>query len=183
MNYLPYFHSPTDPKWRLIIRHSKWMCVMLIASMIMFISCGGRQPPATVLYTIGGTVRGMVGSGLILQNNGGDNLSISANGSFTFSTSVSNGAGYNVTVFSQPISPSQTCTVSNGSGTVAGINVNNINIECTIIGGSSGYLDTTFGTGGKGCIKHIRRIIFKQCCHPVRWKHCCSWEFKEWLFL
>ena len=39
-------------------------------------------------YTIGGTVSGMVGSGMVLQNNGGDDLSISSNGSFSFKTSL-----------------------------------------------------------------------------------------------
>ncbi len=57
---------------------------------------------ATGSYTIGGTVTGLVGGGLVLQNNGGDNLTVSANGAFTFPTSVSSGASYAVTVLTQP---------------------------------------------------------------------------------
>ena len=36
-------------------------------------------------YKVGGTVSGLLGSGLILQNNGKDKLTISANGSFQLS--------------------------------------------------------------------------------------------------
>jgi len=39
-------------------------------------------------YTIGGTVSGLLGTGLVLQDNGGNNLSVSANGSFTFTTAI-----------------------------------------------------------------------------------------------
>ena len=41
---------------------------------------------------------------------------VSANGSFTFATPVASGAGYGVTVKTNP--SGQACTVSNGSGTV-----------------------------------------------------------------
>ena len=54
----------------------------------------------------------------MLQDNGGDNLSVSANGSFTFATSLASGAGYKVTVKTNPTG--QACAVSNGSGTVSG---------------------------------------------------------------
>jgi hypothetical protein len=83
---------------------------------------------------VGGTVSGLSGTGLVLQNNGGNNLSISANGSFTLSSSVSSGSSYSVTVLTQPSSPSQTCTVSNGSGNVGNTNVTSIGITCTTIG-------------------------------------------------
>ena len=48
---------------------------------------------------------GLTGSGLVLQNNGGDDLAISANGSFIFTTPITNGASYAVTVKSQPRVP------------------------------------------------------------------------------
>jgi len=86
-------------------------------------------PPAT--YTIGGTVSGLAGSGLVLQQSGGDNLSISADGSFTFATPIDDGATYSVTVSAQPGNPAQTCTVADGSGSVAGANVDNVAVTCT----------------------------------------------------
>jgi len=81
-------------------------------------------------FTIGGTVSGLAGSGLVLRNNGGDDLAISGNGGFTFATPVPDGDMYNVTVASQPSGPAQNCTVSNGSGTVSGANVTNVQVTC-----------------------------------------------------
>ena len=81
-------------------------------------------------YTIGGTVSGMVGSGMVLQNNGGDDRSISANGSFSFDTSLTSGTTYSITVKTQPTNPSQTCSVITGSGTVNGAPVSNVVVDC-----------------------------------------------------
>jgi len=78
-------------------------------------------------FTVGGTVSGLSGS-VVLQNNGGDDLTIISNGSFTFPTPVAEGATYNVTVLTQPTN--QTCTVTNGSGTMGGANVTNVGVNC-----------------------------------------------------
>jgi hypothetical protein len=85
---------------------------------------------SNVSYTIGGTVSGLTGTGLVLQDNGGNNLAVSASGSFTFSTAVASGAAYSVTVLTQPTG--QSCTVTNGSGT-ASANMTNVQVVCSII--------------------------------------------------
>lgn len=87
-----------------------------------------RSPDPT--YTIGGTVSGLAGSGLVLQNNGDDDLDITASGSFAFATALADGSAYAVTILSQPTSPDQTCTVSNGSGTLSGGNVATVSVAC-----------------------------------------------------
>lgn len=88
---------------------------------------------------IGGQVTGLLGSGLVLEDNGADSLSVKANGSFNFATTVQNGSPYAVTVVAQPSNPTQTCTVANGSGTASG-NVGNVVITCSLgtltLGGS-----------------------------------------------
>jgi hypothetical protein len=72
----------------------------------------------TVGFTLGGTVSGLTGPGLVLQNNGGSDLSVTAGAtSFAFPGTVNPGAGYNVTIKTQPSSPSQVCAVANASGT------------------------------------------------------------------
>ena len=83
----------------------------------------------TNTYTVGGTVSGL-GSGktLVLNNNGGNALTVSANGSFTFSIALASGT-YAVTVSTPPTD--QTCLVANGSGTIASANVTNISVTCT----------------------------------------------------
>lgn len=101
------------------------------------------QVSCAVTYTVGGTVSGLTGTGLVLQNNSGNNLSVSANVEFTFSTALASGTGYSVSVASQPTG--QSCLVNNGIGIVSGANITNVTIVCGIrtytIGG------TIFGLG------------------------------------
>ncbi|MET0535901.1 MAG: beta-propeller fold lactonase family protein [Steroidobacter sp.] len=88
------------------------------------------NPPATQ-RTIGGSITGLNGSGLVLQNNAGDNLAVTTNGSFTFANSIAEGSAYSVSVLNQPSTPEQTCVVSNGGGTVGGANVTTVAIACS----------------------------------------------------
>jgi hypothetical protein len=84
----------------------------------------------TPAYTISGTVSGLTASGLVLQDNGGDNLTVASGAtSFTFATALPAGSTYAVTVFTQPTG--LTCTVTNGSGTIASSNVTNVAIACS----------------------------------------------------
>ena len=96
-----------------------------------FSSCGGGSAttPPPITYTVGGTVFDVSGTGLVLQNNSGNNLSISGNGSFVFTTPVASGGAYSVTVLTQPSAPPQTCAVTNGSGT-ANTKVTGIQVVC-----------------------------------------------------
>src|SRR5256885_3187998 len=77
---------------------------------------GGGGGGGTGPFTIGGTVTGMTGTGMVLQNNGGDNLTVNGNGAFTFKTAVAKGGTFCVVVCTPPSTPKQTCTVSGGSG-------------------------------------------------------------------
>jgi uncharacterized repeat protein (TIGR03803 family) len=87
-------------------------------------------PTPALTYTVGGTINGLTSGSLILQNNGGDALSISANSStFTFTTPLASGATYAVTASSVPAG--LTCTVSNGTGTVSA-NVSSIIVTCSV---------------------------------------------------
>jgi hypothetical protein len=89
-------------------------------------------------FSIGGTVSGLKSNSVTLLNNGGDSLTVSANGIFAFSTKLATGAKYDVTVGTQPTG--ETCTVSNGSGTVATSNVTNVAVSCSSnTGGGSAF--------------------------------------------
>jgi len=101
-----------------------------IVSMVIILPSCGDSPGYN--YTISGGISGMVGSGMVLQNNGGDDLTITSNGSFSFNTALFNGAAYNVTVKTQPSSPSQNCVVSNNSGSINGSPVSNVAVSCTM---------------------------------------------------
>lgn len=80
-------------------------------------------------YTVGGSVSGLTGSGLKLRLNGAGDLSVSGNGPFTFANGLPDSASYAVTVGTQP--SGQSCSVTNGSGVIAGANVTNVGVTCT----------------------------------------------------
>ncbi|HEY1334743.1 MAG TPA: hypothetical protein VGF31_10845, partial [Myxococcaceae bacterium] len=69
------------------------------------VACSNKPLPT---YTVGGSVKGLAGSAVVLQNNGGDNLPLGFDGSFTFPTALTPGDHYLVTVLEQPAG--QTCT-------------------------------------------------------------------------
>ena len=108
---------------------------------------GQQQNPPKV--TIGGSVAGLAGSGLVLQNNGGDDLAVSANGTFSFKTTVDAGSPYNITVLTQPTNPSQGCTVASAAGT-ATANVTTVSVTCST--GSFSVGGTVSGLAGSGLV-------------------------------
>ena len=80
-------------------------------------------------YSVGGTVSGLTGTGLALQNNGGDTLAVAAAATaFTFGTELLDLAAYAVTVSTQPTG--QTCSVTNGSGAIAAADVTDVAVDC-----------------------------------------------------
>jgi len=99
----------------------------IIIGAILLHGCGGGgNAPQT--YTIGGSVSGLTGT-VVLQDNGGDNLTLTGNGPFTFATGITSGGDYKVSILSQPLGP--TCAVTNGSGTAAS-NVTTVSVQCTL---------------------------------------------------
>gem|GEM_PF-6781668 len=86
---------------------------------------------AAATYTISVSVSGLVGAGLVLQLNMADDLAVPADGNFTFSTPLTSGTSYQVTVKTSPASPPQVCS-SNQVGTVGNANVTGIAINCVL---------------------------------------------------
>ena len=137
---------PLPPRTRLSL-------ALTIAVPLMLASCGGGgdggrsggggdaspAPPPTAppesapKFTVGGTVTGLAGSGLVLQNNAGDDLAVGADGSFSFATSLDNGADYSVTVKTQPTAL-QVCVAKQAFGTVASAAVSSVTVNCSEAG-------------------------------------------------
>jgi hypothetical protein len=112
----------------------KSLIPIVLVSVIFLSSCATQksQPaPQPQNYTISGTVADLAVSsgGLVLQNNDTDNVSVTSNGTFHFATAIASGDAYKVTVFTQPSTPVQQCSVQNGVGTATS-DVTNIKIEC-----------------------------------------------------
>lgn len=95
-------------------------------------------------FSIGGSVTGLTGTGLVIQNNGADNTNIASNGNFTFSNQLGTNSTYSVSVLTNPTSPTQTCTVTNGVGTIANANITNVSISCSTPNTSLVYSGSPF---------------------------------------
>ncbi|HKX46780.1 MAG TPA: hypothetical protein VJP77_08760, partial [Planctomycetota bacterium] len=108
------------------------------------------QADCVDLLTIGGTISGLTGTGLVLQVNGGDDLAVAGNGAYQFATPLQDGSAYTVTVLTHPTD--QLCTLSNASGTLAGSNVANVNGACVEAYPVAG---TANGVGGPGLVLQL----------------------------
>jgi len=81
-------------------------------------------------YYISGTVSGLSGSGTLLQLNGNNDLTLAADGDFSFSVTMDDESDWTVTVLTQPADPKQTCTIANGNGTISAANVTDVTVTC-----------------------------------------------------
>jgi YVTN family beta-propeller protein len=112
---------------------------------LLMVGCGGggggggdsalSPPPPPATYSIGGTVTGLTGFGLVLQTNAGDVAPVFAPGAFTFPSQLGSGAAYTVTVKTQPSTPAQNCIVTNGSGAVGTANITAVAVACATVAG------------------------------------------------
>jgi len=106
----------------------------LTLSAVLLCSCGGSGGGSGP-HTVSIKVSGLVGSRLALQLNGatsGSAIGPAANGSYSsLFSSLASGTAYNITVATQPTTPSQTCIVQNGSGTISDSDITNVEVACT----------------------------------------------------
>ena len=124
-------------------------CVALgVPSTAEVTIAGAIEQPEPETHTIGGTVTGLEGSGLVLETSGADDLTVDANGPFVFTPPAPEGRVYDVSVGTEPADPDQRCTVANAAGTVAGADVIDILVECSTPPPLSG-LDPSFDGDGR----------------------------------
>ena len=163
--------------------HMRFISVLLAMSLGLS-ACGGGSsstpPTAPPTNTVGGAVTGLTsGQSVTLLDNGGGTLAVTSNSSFTFATGLAAGASYAVTVGVQPTG--QSCSVTNGTGKMAGSAVTNVAVSClnkgesvvhAFTGGADGsypfaglVLDATgnlYGTtysGGTGNVGTVFKIV------------------------
>jgi 6-phosphogluconolactonase (cycloisomerase 2 family) len=99
----------------------------------------------TNTYSVGGSVSGLTGTGLVLQLNGGQDLPMNADGDFVFPTKIASGAQYAVTVKDQSSTYREVCQASNANGTIGGSAISSVTITCTVV---SGFVYVTTGMYG-----------------------------------
>jgi len=113
---------------------SKTQAIISILFVGTLFGCGGTfgsdEGDAIVkTFTVGGTVSSLKeDNSVVLQNNAKDDLTLTKIGGFTFSTPLSDGEAYEVSVKTNP--PDQACLITNGKGTIDGDNVTNVSVVC-----------------------------------------------------
>ena len=102
---------------------------LALACALSLSACGGGDGDVYV----GGTAAGVTKAGLVLTNNGGDDLAVPVSGSFFFPTRVETDAGYDVKVKSVPpnVDGIANCVVSGGTGKAV-FNITTVQVVCQI---------------------------------------------------
>jgi 6-phosphogluconolactonase len=142
----------------------KFLHGLLYTAPVLFLTLaacgggGGSTPGGSLAasYILSVNVTGVSGVGVVLRNNGGNDLTVTTPGTYPFTTAVVAGSGYDVTVLSNPSSPVQVCTVTSAmpatmpaSNVTVGVNcVNAYKIGGTING------DPSIAVSGIGPILH-----------------------------
>jgi uncharacterized delta-60 repeat protein len=122
--------------------------VCMLAGLLTLHACSDKSPAEpSKTYTIGGTVSGLEGSGLVLTNDFTDDVS-PGNGPFAFDRRYEDATFYSVRVSTQPASPVQVCTVGNGTGVIAAADVTDVAVTCTTAADNDN-LDPTFDLDGR----------------------------------
>jgi hypothetical protein len=132
---------------------------LMATMMVGLAGCGEEEqpPPPVIPLSVGGSVSGLAGGEVVLQLNGGSDLSIQADGRFKFPKLLNKGSAYAVTVKTPPALPvKQTCAVSQGSGSIAGTTINNVAVTCTTNSFAVG--GTIKGLSGKGLVLELNGV-------------------------
>lgn len=145
-------------------RYYYFLAFVYMISVGFGVGCGGVNSTATSsptpspsptvsTYSIGGTISGLMGT-VILQDNDGDDLSVTADGDFTFITTLVDATTYSVSVLTNP--SGQTCSASSNAGTVAGADVTSVVVNCSSNSHSYNVGGTISGLGvGKSIILQV----------------------------
>ncbi len=99
---------------------AKLIAAALLAAALA--ACGGKAS-----FTLGGSISGLANQGLILQNNGGNDLAVNAGAtSFSFPNGISYGTEYKVSIKQQP--DHMTCAFLGGTEVGSAGHTTSINI-------------------------------------------------------
>ena len=131
---------------------SRTLPVLMFAVLLLNGCGGGCDQCGRATHAIGGTISGLVGSRLVLSNNGeAVSIAPATNGQIPdLFANLPSGASYDITVTTQPTTPSQTCVVANGKGTVGDTDVTGISVTCTTT--HARFLLGQGVVGGQGCV-------------------------------
>ena len=138
---------------------------MLALSATLF-ACGGggggTTSPTATTFNLSGSLSGLrTGLQVSIANGAGAPVAFSANGSQTFASNVPGTATYSLAISTQPVG--QICSISNGSGTIAGVSVSNVAVSCAdslnLLAGGGSSNSNPDGTGASASFLNPRQIV------------------------
>ena len=130
----------------------KWRLCAAATLVAALAACGG-----STTVTLGGTVSGLVTTGLVLMN-GTDTVAVPANAtSYTFPAQIDNHGRFAVTVKAQP--QRYTCYVAGGSGLATGLAITSANVYCDVNTFSLGGTITGMKSGGLTLVNGTDRLV------------------------
>lgn len=118
----------------------RWQASIALVWFVGLTGCGGGggggggvapivEPPAVATYTVGGAVGGLLAGEHVTLDVNGVQVVVTSNGAFVGSTPIKDGSSYRVAVAEAP--QERRCTVSNGSGVLAGAKVTGVAVDCS----------------------------------------------------
>ncbi len=152
----PTRNNDKEPAMRLRQRIFGIAITTALAGTILSACGGGGDVGPGFAVTV--NVSGLSGSGLLLQNNGGDTLSVMVNGVASFARPSATGAPYAITVARQPSAPAQACVVTNGTGLTGTSDVLTVSVSCrntarfAYVANYNGGNVTQFAVGSDGSL-------------------------------
>lgn len=104
--------------------------LLLAAGALALTGCSSGSDDPVATYNVGVNVTGLpLSDAVVLQNNGGDDLNVTVDGTATFSKSLTDGSSYHVTVKTQPADTGRICGVVDPIGTIGAGNAQ-VTVEC-----------------------------------------------------
>jgi hypothetical protein len=127
------------------------MCLVLpllaaCASKSDLTSNGDGGTPSAGDEVLSGTIVGLQGSGAVLTVNGGSDITLPFN-QLTFQWTLKKGTNYTIAVKTQPSSPTQSCTLTNATGTLSASVSTSVLTCSTLSFGIRGTISGLTGTG------------------------------------
>lgn len=126
--------------WKLRSLHEPLIKGIAVGLVLGIASCGGGSTPTSIsspspaptptsTFNIGGTVSGLaVGKSVALRNNGGDDVTITADGPFKFPSKQGDSSSYDASIHTPPAG--EVCASTYGGDIVRSEDVTNINVFC-----------------------------------------------------
>jgi hypothetical protein len=94
------------------------------ADVLLTVTCTTNQ------YFVGGMASGLANGNSVTLSLGAEDLDVNDNDTFVFLNPLTDESNYSVSVTSQPTVPNQTCEMVNPTGTIAGDDIDDMEVNC-----------------------------------------------------